>query len=973
MEAPRPGDRIGLFELVAPIGSGSAGTVFRAVHTQTKADVALKLVHESRAAFFKRVYLELDTLRSIRHENVVRVYAAGRHGPWAYLAMEFVPGVPVRTWVDAASPNERIDRILRVGAQMATGLAAVHDAGVVHRDLKPENAIVMQDGTVKLLDFGTARFLDGTDVDTHVAGTIRYMAPEQLAGAELDRRADLFSLGVLLFEMIAGRPPHRAADTAHLILAQCTERAAPIASLAPALPRSAALIIDHLLSTAPADRPRSAHEVVLHLTKALGEQMIPIEERAAVLTSRFVERKPLVTSLLKRSLSREGGVIVLQGPPGIGLSRLLQELRGDFVVRGGRPALVKGGPDVLLDVLDSIAGPLVAAETRDALLGEDRALLLDSFPELRRKGERGEEARPWQRVRLATTRVLRRATEDGRPLLVVVDDAEKAHPADLRCLVGHGVLVLASHMPERLEIVGDAMNIPPLSPGAMAEMARSIIGDGGAALAWDESELLAGNPKELARRAQQWALAEFPHQTSTEDPSTVAADWESAIDRLERDLVDEHPVEILARLQEELPDPTSAGDRWRMEALASWAHYLAGRDKESLVHATRAAELAPGDRGRIWARLLGARCALRRGHYGACLEEAAFSWHQAAALGDVDLAVQWSAHQVETLLKLGRINEAQLVLERASTHLPQARLEGRLALEWIGVRVAIILCAWNEALVRIAEVRNLVQSPPRPRIEAGMYIEEGRLELRRGQISRARALLVHASSVLEPLGDSVNELRAAATLAHLHLMEGNLAASRQCFERCLALAERTASRAGLAMALGAGLRLARFSGDTDLTIGLLDRVAQLPPNWADEPAAALVHSERALALLLLGDGDGAKAAHQAAQAIDVEDPHDNLLVRLHELLLRDALGEPVSPEQALEVALEAQTLGLGHIERMAKGLALRRGASVDVRAFVAEAKKAGDLLAAFWAGASLLPEVRADAKERGFQSFVARQ
>ena len=86
------------------------------------------------------------------------------------------------------------------------------------------------------------------------------------------------------------------------------------------------------------------------------------------------------------------------------------------------------------------------------------------------------------------------------------------------------------------------------------------------------------------------------------------------------------------------------------------------------------------------------------------------------------------------------------MLERAAAHLPQARLEGRLALEWIGVRVAIVLCAWNEALMRIAEVRNLVQSPPRPRIEAGMYIEEGRVELRRGQISRARALLVHASS-----------------------------------------------------------------------------------------------------------------------------------------------------------------------------------------------------------------------------------
>jgi hypothetical protein len=173
------------------------------------------------------------------------------------------------------------------------------------------------------------------------------------------------------------------------------------------------------------------------------------------------------------------------------------------------------------------------------------------------------------------------------------------------------------------------------------------------------------------------------------------------------------------------------------------------------------------------------------------------------------------------------------------------------------------------------------------------------------------------------------------------------------------------------MALGAGLRLARVSADTDLAIGLLERVSRLPPNWADEPAAALVHSERSLALLLLGDTDGAKAAHQAAQAIDVEDPHDNLLVRLHELVLRDAIGEAVRPTEALEVAVEAQTLGLSHIERMAKGLALRRGASVDVGELVAESKKAGDLLAAFWSGASL-PEVRADAEARGFQSLVAR-
>jgi tetratricopeptide (TPR) repeat protein len=254
-----------------------------------------------------------------------------------------------------------------------------------------------------------------------------------------------------------------------------------------------------------------------------------------------------------------------------------------------------------------------------------------------------------------------------------------------------------------------------------------------------------------------------------------------------------------------------------------------------------------------------------------------------------------------------------------------------------------------------------------------MYIEEGRVELRRGQVARARKLLTHATSLLEPLGDAENQLRGAFALAECHLLEGNRDASRQSFDQCLALADRTASRFGLVSALAVGLRLARVSADADLTIELLERVAQLPPNWSDEPGAAVVHSERALALVLLGDTDGAKAAFQIAQAIDVEDPHDNLLVRLHELQLKDALRETVLPDAPLEIALEAQTLGLGHLERMAKGLALRRGASIDVHGMVAESKRAGDLLAAFWTGAPMLPEVMADADERGFQSLVSKQ
>ena len=213
---------------------------------------------------------------------------------------------------------------------------------------------------------------------------------------------------------------------------------------------------------------------------------------------------------------------------------------------------------------------------------------------------------------------------DGRPLLVVVDDAENAHPADLRCLVGHGVLVLASHLPERLELSATRWTSRRCRPARWRRWRAPSSATCGATLAWDESELLAGNPKELARRAQQWALAEFPHRTSTEDPRTVAVDGNRrSIASRGTWSTSTHGSPGATRRGASRAD--DAGGSLAMEALAGAGHTTSGsgtrrawstrRARRSSRPAT-AVDLGPTPRRAV---------ALRRGHYGACAEEAVFS------------------------------------------------------------------------------------------------------------------------------------------------------------------------------------------------------------------------------------------------------------------------------------------------------------------------------------------------------------
>ena len=218
----RPGEpdslgRIGHYEVLEVLGRGGFGIVFRAFDETLQRVVAVKVLAPSMAATSparKRFLREARHAGNVRHENVVQIHDISRDEErLPYLVMEFIPGETLQQRLDRTGPLD-VAEILRIGRQIASGLAAAHDMGLIHRDIKPSN-ILIDTGPqqrVKITDFGLARAADDASISQSgvVAGTPMYMAPEQAKGEALDHRADLFSLGSVLYVMCTGRPPFRA-------------------------------------------------------------------------------------------------------------------------------------------------------------------------------------------------------------------------------------------------------------------------------------------------------------------------------------------------------------------------------------------------------------------------------------------------------------------------------------------------------------------------------------------------------------------------------------------------------------------------------------------------------------------------------------------------------------------------------------------------------------------------------------------
>jgi eukaryotic-like serine/threonine-protein kinase len=252
------GKRIGRYELTAPLGRGGMGEVWQARDTELDRMVALKLLSTDVASenTARRLTLEAKAASALNHPNIVTVYEVIRHEDTVVMAMEFIQGHSLRALLKSA-PDA--DRAAQIGIQVAQALAPAHAAGILHCDIKPENILLRPDGYVKILDFGLAHNSSRESAAYSpevLQGTLRYMSPEQARGESLTGATDIFSFGLVLYELAAGRHPFWAEspfDTLRAILAE--ERPAPPSSLNPQVPAALDALILAMLEKRAAERP----------------------------------------------------------------------------------------------------------------------------------------------------------------------------------------------------------------------------------------------------------------------------------------------------------------------------------------------------------------------------------------------------------------------------------------------------------------------------------------------------------------------------------------------------------------------------------------------------------------------------------------------------------------------------------------------------------------------------------------------
>jgi len=262
------------YHITAAIGAGGMGEVYRANDTKLGRDVALKVLsaemaHDpDRLARFQR---EARSVAALNHPHIVTIFSVEEANGVHFLTMELVEGQSLERLIPACGLP--VERIVEIASALADALTAAHEKGIVHRDLKPANVMLTDDGRVKVLDFGLAkdvradRSSDATQTFAGqtamgvVMGTPAYMSPEQVAGRVLDHRTDIFSLGVILYEMASGRRPFEGASSAELASAILRDTPRPLSELRADLPEELGLLIQRCLEKDPQDRFPSARDV----------------------------------------------------------------------------------------------------------------------------------------------------------------------------------------------------------------------------------------------------------------------------------------------------------------------------------------------------------------------------------------------------------------------------------------------------------------------------------------------------------------------------------------------------------------------------------------------------------------------------------------------------------------------------------------------------------------------------------------
>ena len=261
------------YRLDAVLGKGGMGTVYRGHDLKLKRDVAVKVLDRAlfEAGERERFIHEAQVIAKLKHPNIVAVHDVGEYGDSPFFVMELVEGGSLHE----LRPDD-LDEIVAICREVCKGLGHAHENGIVHRDLKPENVLIDRDGTPKLVDFGIAR----SDVsrftrEGHITGTVSYLAPEIAKGEAIDGRTDLYSLGVMLYELTTGQLPFSADDPIAVITKHLHEQVVHPNEINAEIPEGLNNLIVWLLHKEPDDRPSSAEVIIEMLAAPRLEMDVP--------------------------------------------------------------------------------------------------------------------------------------------------------------------------------------------------------------------------------------------------------------------------------------------------------------------------------------------------------------------------------------------------------------------------------------------------------------------------------------------------------------------------------------------------------------------------------------------------------------------------------------------------------------------------------------------------------------------------
>ena len=336
--------KLGRFEVLAEIGRGAMGIVYKAKDPMLERVVAIKTINmgldrDGAEMYEKRFYQEARAAGGLNHPNIVTVYDIGKTDTECYMAMEYIEGAELRTLLLPGKPLP-VPRALSIAAQVAEGLAYAHERGVVHRDIKPANIMVPENGAVKITDFGIAR-MRSSSVQTQTGmmmGSPKYMSPEQVIGKRADHRTDIFSLGVILYEMLTGATPF-AGESVNAVMYQIVNFVPPAPSaINPASPAALDAIVADMLAKSLEERYQSAAEVARGLREcelqaqgaATGAtSTLPLGVLAAGPTPTVVDKEvksAVLAQTLERSRRAEDETPAPDSVPLRGLSRTFDSL-----------------------------------------------------------------------------------------------------------------------------------------------------------------------------------------------------------------------------------------------------------------------------------------------------------------------------------------------------------------------------------------------------------------------------------------------------------------------------------------------------------------------------------------------------------------------------------------------------------------------------------------------------------------------